>query len=708
MKKNNLIRKTFEYLKINAGTEISKSEMIKMFSVPSLKKNSKKIQAIRQELENSIRLFWDILATEGLVTLKKKHIIPNKPFHLRGKISFNRKGDGFVRLPSGYEIFIPAEEAGYSMNGDMVEVVPNSIGKKSRLEGEVIDIIKRSREFYRMKVNHLEGNYISGTILDIPGDIKEGLLHKRSILKDTLDAIQDNDVLIVKLRDTSFKDNLLYEVSFIRFESDTKSDPDLERILMKYNYTQTYPDILSNTYSDSVEETSVSDWHSRVDLRNLYTVTIDGETAKDFDDAISFVEEENSIRFYVHIADVSYYVKQNSALDDEAYQRSTSVYLNNRVIPMLPPELSENLCSLVADKNRLAFTVEMVGNYSGEIFFAKFYKSIIKVDKRYTYEMAEKEILTADPNNWLCKIHKLTTGLKNKRITDGRVELDLKEAKPILDEEGNVTEIKLLDRLESHILIEELMLSANIMVAEKLRKSQVPSLFRIHEPMAEDKLETLNSFLRLYGFKHQIRGTSYSDLKRALAVVKDEPAEKLFNYFVLRSFMQAYYSGDKGGHWGLGFEHYSHFTSPIRRYPDLVCHRALDALMQKEKYPYSKEQILSMGYHCSDEERRAISAERDILKLKACRYVESKGITSFIGSISGIRPQAIFVEIADLNVEGVIRHIHFTDEEELVIPNDFSFVSKKYSKQFSLGQKLDLELEKIDIENIRIFVRPPQ
>ncbi|MCB1157296.1 MAG: VacB/RNase II family 3'-5' exoribonuclease, partial [Leptospiraceae bacterium] len=392
--------------------------------------------------------------------------------------------------------------------------------------------------------------------------------------------------------------------------------------------------------------------------------------------------------------------------DEEAYRRATSVYLANRVVPMLPPELSENLCSLVAETNRLAFTVEMVGTYEGEIHFAKFYKSIIKVNQRYTYDMAEEEIQKNEEGNWICKVNRLAMALKQKRQKSGRIDLNLSEVRPVIDEEGNVVEIKAQERLQSHMLIEELMLSANIKVAEKLRKNKVPSLFRIHEPMEDDKLETLNSFLRMYGIKHWIRGTDYSDLKKALEVVQGHPAEKLFNYFLLRSFMQAYYDGSDEGHWGLGFKDYCHFTSPIRRYPDLVCHRALDALLNEDTLPYTKEEITSMGYHCSEEERAAADAERDMVKLKACRYVETTGKTDFIGTITGIRPHSVFVELEELNVEGVIRHQHFTDEEELLLPNEFSFQSKKYTKTFYLGEKLSLVLESIDYEEIRIFVKP--
>ena len=268
-------------------------------------------------------------------------------------------------------------------------------------------------------------------------------------------------------------------------------------------------------------------------------------------------------------------------------------------------------------------------------------------------------------------------------------------------------DIKWRERLDSHILIEEMMLSANVKVAEFLRKKNAPALFRIHETMDEEKLETLNSFLALYGLNHVIRSTDYDEIKIALEKLKGNPAEKIFNYFLLRSFMQAYYGGEKLGHWGLGFKDYCHFTSPIRRYPDLVVHRVLDALISSEaELPYSANDITEMGIQTSEEERKAADAERDIQKLKGCRYIEKLGVKEFVGVISGIKPQMIFVELEGYFGEGAISYTHFTDEYELKIPNDFSFISKKYSKTYFLGQKIDLVLEKIDYEEMKIFLQP--
>lgn len=707
MKKENFI-KLYEFLLLHSGEELNLKDILEKFGVKKLdKKKKSRKDSFSEKVENLLE-YLKALEIENLISIKKKVVAVNKPFVLFGKISLSRRGDGFVKLSSGSEIFIPAELTGGAISGDKVEVIPIRIGKKERLEGEVRDIRSRGRSFYRMKITEADETYLYGKLLDMQGELKEGALRKKSLLADISKVIKVDETIIVKLKDKSYYDNNIYEVSFVRFETGTTRDIDLNRVLMKYNYQQIYPDHINlENFPSEVNESTVSDWNHRVDLRNLYTVTIDGDNSKDFDDAISIEDDGKTLKFYVHIADVSYYVKQDSALDEEAYRRATSVYLTDTVVPMLPPILSEDLCSLISGKNRLAFTVEMEGDYSGKIYSAKFYKSTINVDRRLTYTIAQNELDSGDESNILFKMMKLARGLKQARINRGRVDLNLKEVYIDTTETGEVKEIKWRERLDSHILIEEWMLSANVKVAEFLRKKNAPALFRIHEEMDEEKLETLNSFLNLYGIPHSIESTEYDQIKEALNILKGNPSEKIFNYFLLRSFMQAYYSGEKLGHWGLGFKDYCHFTSPIRRYPDLVVHRVLDSLISIEaELPYTPEQIKEMGIHTSDEERKASDAERDIQKLKACRYIEKLGVKNFTGIITGIKPQTIFVELEGYFGEGVIPHTYFTNEYELTLPNDFSFYSKKHSRNFFLGQKLELELEKIDFEEMRIFVKP--
>ncbi|TGK99162.1 ribonuclease R family protein [Leptospira levettii] len=709
-------RKIIEYLDQKAGKDITRQEIKKKFTESSEFKrpdpSSKKVKSFkrkekvpRKEIEFLIDQLCNLLEEEGLLIPNKKYFTVANHFRLTGRISISRRGDGFISLPSKNEIFVPGPLTNTAITGDKVEVIPLGVGKKDRLEAEVTKVLKRGRILYRMKVKEKTNKFVFGNFLDMLGEGKEGVLHVKSILKDSFDAININDVLIVKLKEGAEPQDNLYDVSFIRFESDTKEDADLQRILMKYNYDPVHPDFIPLDFPEEVSEKTVSDWNSRTDLRDLYAVTIDGITAKDFDDAISFVDEGNRLRVWIHIADVSYYVEKGSALDKEAYERATSVYLANRVVPMLPPILSEDLCSLVANTNRLAFTVEMEASKTGEIYNAKFYKSIIKVKQRYTYEMAEEEIKAQDPNNWMYQVSLFTDALRKQRMKTGRIDLNLRETTITWNERKEPIGIENRERLTSHILIEELMLSANLKVDEFLRKKKIPTLHRIHEPMDEEKLETLNHFLQLNGYNVQIHDTSYAEIMKAVKEIQDNSVGKIFNYLLLRSFMQAYYGADPLGHWGLGFKDYCHFTSPIRRYPDLIVHRVLHSTLLEGDKEYTDNEIAVMGLHCSEEERRAADAERDIVKIKSFRYLESTGIKEFKGFIVGIRPSQIFVELDISNLEGVLDKSEFTDEFEVVIKNDFSFYSKKYSKIFFIGDPVTVSLDRIDFEEIKVFLK---
>ncbi|TGK11717.1 VacB/RNase II family 3'-5' exoribonuclease [Leptospira fletcheri] len=700
-------RKLLRFFQARSGKLLSYHELLSRMGEKAGKK--KKFRKERWEVSETKRSTEDLLEffeREGLIEIQGKNVLVHPDQTLEGTISLSKRGDGFVKLTTGTEVFVPSQYTGNSIQADTVQILPSGIGRKGKLEGEVISVLRRGRDFYRMKVSEKTEKFLIGSFLDMDGEGKEGFLPRKSLLQDLQDEIKLRDVIVVNLKEDSAQERNLYEVHFIRFESDTKEDTDLMRMLMKYNYQILYPESTElGTLPEEVEESAVEDWGSRVDLRELRSITIDGEYSKDFDDAISFVEEGKRIRFYVHIADVANYVKAGSPLDEEAYKRATSVYMGSRVVPMLPPELSENLCSLVAKKNRLAFTVEMEADWQGNITHAKFYKSIIKVAERYTYNRAETEILSGDPTNWIFKMMKFANVLRGKRIRDGRVDLNLKETKVITDSDHNIVEISTVERLQSHILIEEFMLSANIKVAEFIRRKKRPTLYRVHEPMDAEKLDNLNAFLNLNGIEAQMQDASYESIKNVLSVISGSQAERLFNISLLRSFMQAYYSGEQLGHWGLGFKDYCHFTSPIRRYPDLVCHRVLQSILVDSENPYNEEDIRVMSLHTSHEERKASDAERDYYKLKACRFLEKTGIREFNATLTGFKSSLAFVDLDNPMVEAVLPALEFTDEGELSSETDFSFYSKKYSKIFTLGEQLSVELDRIDFEEIRIYVK---
>jgi ribonuclease R len=254
------------------------------------------------------------------------------------------------------------------------------------------------------------------------------------------------------------------------------------------------------------------------------------------------------------------------------------------------------------------------------------------------------------------------------------------------------------------MLIEELMLSANIKVAEYIFKKKYPTLNRIHEPMDEDKLENLNHFLKLNQILIQIKDVDYAAIQKVIENIKDDRVSKMFNYLLLRSFMQAYYGPESEGHWGLGFSHYCHFTSPIRRYPDLVVHRVLQSIIESSNPPYNHDEVFQMGFHSSQEERRAQDSERDLYKIKACRYILAKGIHKTFGNITGFRPAFVFIELEGLPIEGIVDKSELTNDFELLIRGEFSFYSKKFSKEFFLGQRVEVEIKKVDLEEMRIYL----
>ena len=682
-----LSKEIIKFLRKHQNKKISHSLLDRKFFKSSQRKKILILQTLKETLK--------ILEKENLIQVEKNQIYINKDFILKGIIIFNSKGDGFVKLNSGNESFIFTEDTKGSFEGDEVAIIPQAVGRKNKLESKVVEIVKRNRLYFRFLVEEVaEFRYATGCFLDINSKI-EGFLDFKKLPKKI--KIQTQDILIIQI------DKLLspafYEVFFTNFEKQLKhKDTDLFRVSIKYNYNLKYPDY-NLKYKNQINKKIVEDWEQRKNLRDLYTVTIDGEDSKDFDDAISF--ENDTI--YVHIADVSYYVKKDSPLDKEAYKRSTSCYLGSNVLPMLPKILSENLCSLIHGKNRLSFTVEIKIDQDGNIYQGNFYKSIIKVDKRYTYKKAEEHIKNGK-NKVLSELMNIGHLLKERRIKQGKIDLNLPEKSIAYDSSLNVISVAMTERLQSHILIEELMLSANTQVAQFIQQNKYPFLYRIHEKMNEQKLEILNEFLESNGFK-EMKTLDSIEIQKVLNRVFQTKIESVFNILLLRSFSQACYSNQSIEHWGLGFKHYCHFTSPIRRYPDLVCHRILEQLLKKEKNPYSKQELQELGIYTSQQERKAVSAERDYSKIKLCKYLQKSQEINFIGTISGFTSRFVYVDIDIFFVEGILSAGEFSFNNDIFVKSDFKFYSKKFSRYFAIGDRLEVSLDRIDLESIKIYLK---
>ncbi|HNL67013.1 MAG TPA: VacB/RNase II family 3'-5' exoribonuclease [Leptospiraceae bacterium] len=726
------------YLEQNAGRKLPRKEVLSAFSsTGAFKAKAKSFRKSRQvrgyQAESEVDVLLAELKLLNLVRTDGNKIIPASPFAAVAKASLSPSGAVFGAVrgadPASRDLFIPAAKSMNALTGDLV-LVKLTDKTRDRFEGEVIEIREKARELYRMKLlSEPVHRGIPGVLLDIHSRITACLATPR-LPADLVSRMKQDVVVVVRMPGKTIMHMglPLPEAEFVRFESDTDMDPDYARVLMKHNLDPVYPEVEGlpeyDQEASEVKPENVFDWNSRIDLRDLYTVTIDGPDSKDFDDAISLkVESPRLWKLYVHIADVSHYVRIGTDLDREAARRATSVYLANRVVPMLPPVLSENFCSLIAERNRLAFTCEMdVRPDTGEILKYQIYKSVIRVDKRLTYDLAETMLDESD--SMLGRVWSLAKAQKAARLKAGRIDFDMREPKVIYDAEGRIKEVLYRERLKSSMLIEECMLSANICTAEFQRKKEAHTLFRVHEPMDDMKLEALNHFLKIYGINLELPNSDPENINHALKVVHEftekgksvqkgstrklegVPPDRIFQMLMLRSFMQAKYMGEPLGHYGLGFRDYCHFTSPIRRYPDLVVHRALQNLIQKKKHAYTEAEISELGFHTSEMERKAMDAERDIWKLKMLRSIERSGQKSFRGFITGFRPDRVFLELTDVSVEAIVLHSHLTRDMELILPDPFSAYIKKLSRPAFLGEVWNLELERLDVEEMRLFVKP--
>lgn len=722
------------YLERNAGKEIPRKVLLSELQPLQRTSAQRKMRQSRNIRKNHEASEIDLLLAElkllGMLEFDGSRVRVRKPFRSTGKASLSPSGAVFVPLrgadPLARDVFISPQHSMNAFPGDnvVVRLVDKS---RDRFEGEVVEVAGRARELYRMKV--LSGPVhrgIPGILLDHQTRITVCLPVPR-ISQDTIQRMKQDVIVVVRLTGKTMQHMgiALPEAAFVEFENDLDVDRDFARVLMKYNYSLEYPDVdgLPEYSGDAseVEPGTVRDWNERRDLRSLETVTIDGPDARDFDDAISLVKHGKLWKLYVHIADVSHYVQKDTPLDREAVRRSTSVYLATRVIPMLPPVLSENYCSLVAGVNRLAFTAEMdVNPGTGDIQSFQLYKSVIKVDRRLTYETAETML---DIPGTLSDLWSLAVVQKKARLKKGRIDLDMREPKVVFDEKGNVRELIHRERLRSSMLIEECMLSANICAAIFMRKRENNTLYRIHDPMDVEKIEALNQFFKIYGVDAELRDGSAVGVNKALAAVQEltrkgsvqkgsrgklegVPPDRVFQMLLLRSFMQAKYSPDPAGHFGLGFEDYCHFTSPIRRYPDLVVHRVIAAALRKKKEPYSLDEAVELGYQTSEMERKAMEAERDMWKLKMLRALEQSGKKKFRGFITGFRPDRVFLELVDYQLEAIVPFSWLTNDNELVLPDPFSAFIKKLSRPAFLGEVWELELDRLEMEEMKLYVRP--
>lgn len=586
-----------------------------------------------------------------------------------GKLSVHRDGYGFVTPDGGGEdIFIPARYLRENLHGDRVEVA-SLTGKGSKREGRIINTLERS-------VKRITGIFSIGRSGGLVRP-EEGRFPASFISPAAFNGARDGEVVVAEIISYPREGHPPHARIIEVLGAPDNPAVEILAIVRKYELPDSFSPQVMKAAAAVPGSPSEADMAGRTDLRSITTVTIDGETARDFDDAVAIAREGVNFRLWVSIADVSHYVLPGSAIDKEAYLRGTSVYFPDRCIPMLPEELSNGICSLNPGVDRLTMTAEMLFDPSGEMLSSSFYPSVIKSAARLTYTIVSRIVEHDDPSakeeySWLVAdlflMRELAGVLARMRKARGSIDFDLPEAEILLDAAGSIEAIVRAERNQAHKIIESFMLAANEAVASHLTSHDIPLLYRIHELPDQEKLAGLVEFLTPLGYElpQEVRQIKPTDIQSLLARAEGKPEERLVNRMLLRSMKQARYAEENLGHFGLAAGFYTHFTSPIRRYPDLVVHRILKWSLQQKRavhgrgafhgapFPGFPALLAEIGEHTSRRERVAMEAERDIIELKKVQFMVGKVGEEFAGFINGVSQFGFFVELEELFVEGLV------------------------------------------------------
>lgn len=646
---------------------------------------------------------------KGLVvrTRSNRYGLPEKMNLVRGKLLGHAKGFAFVipDEPGMDDIFIPPTETNNAMHGDTVMVRVSGEKSGQRREGSIIRILERG-------IQQIVGTYVESRHFGfvIPDDKKfaSDIFIPKSASKG---AVEGHKVVVKLITYPEGRKSAEGEVIEILGH---KNDPgvDILSVIHKHGLPLAFPEEVLKQAEDTPDTIDEKELTNRHDLRNELIVTIDGADAKDLDDAVTVTRLENGhYKLGVHIADVSYYVKEGTPIDLEAADRGTSVYLVDRVIPMIPHRLSNGICSLNPKVDRLTLSCTMEIDAEGTVIGHEIFQSVIKTTERMTYADVNKILVDQDEETrkryeplvpMFELMEELASILRNKRMRRGAIDFDFKESKVLVDAEGKPTDVVLRDRSVAEKLIEEFMLAANETVAEHFHWMEVPFIYRIHEDPKEDKLRRFFEFITNFGYI--VKGTANSVHPRALQEIIEEvqgkPEEMVISTVMLRSMQQAKYYPESLGHFGLSTEFYTHFTSPIRRYPDTIVHRLIRTYLIEGKLDSATREkwdarLPEIAEHSSKMERRAVDAERETDELKKTEYMEDKIGEEYDGIISSVTNFGMFVELPN-TIEGLVHVSYMTDDYYRFDERHFAMIGERTGNVFRIGDEITVRVIKVD------------
>jgi ribonuclease R len=629
---------------------------------------------------------------------------------IRGRVIAHRDGFGFlVPEEGGDDLFLSARQMRTLLHGDHAIVQVAGIDRRGRREGAVISVFERANQFL---VGRL---FIESGVSFVVPDNKR-ITQEILLPGDALGGAKEGQIVKVEItKQPTFKRQPIGRVVEIIGEH-MAPGMEIEMAIHNHGLPREWPDGVEAEAAKLGSEVKKKDKEGRVDLRAIPLVTIDGEDARDFDDAVYCEPTKDGWRLLVAIADVAHYVKIDSALDRSAYDRATSVYFPGRVIPMLPEEISNGLCSLNPDVDRLCMVCEMHVDNEGEVKDYSFFEAVFRSHARLIYDQVAEAVVDKDevarksmgdmlPH--LESLYKLYGCFVKARQKRGSIEFDTTETKIEFTEDERISSIKPLMRNDAHKIIEECMIAANVCAARFILKHKLPSLYRVHEVPDDDKIEDLRGFLseldlKLGAPQKKISSKDYSELSEQL---KGREDSHLVQTLLLRSLKQAQYKPENTGHFGLSLQSYTHFTSPIRRYPDLIVHRAIKHIVNKRKnsdFAYDQKQMIGFGEHCSNNERRADEATRDAEFALKCDYMMDKVGKEFAAHVTAVLSFGLFVELDDLYIEGLIHITSLPKDYYEFDPVHHRLRGESRGLEFRLCDPVTVRVSNVDRDERRI------